>query len=37
VLEIKKKHYGEDHIHNAITMENLSNILNDLGDHKGAE
>jgi hypothetical protein len=37
VLEIKKKHYGEDHIDNAITMENLSNILNILRDYKGAE
>jgi hypothetical protein len=37
VLEIKKKHYGEDHIEYAITLENLSNEISHLGDYEGAK
>jgi hypothetical protein len=34
ILEIKKKHYGEDHIEYAITLNNLANRLSELGDYE---
>jgi hypothetical protein len=37
VVEIKKKHYGEDHVDYARTLENLLNSLSDLGDYEGAK
>jgi hypothetical protein len=37
VLEIKKKHYGEDHVEYAKTLNNLSIELSNLGDYKGAK
>jgi hypothetical protein len=37
VLEINKKHYGEDHVEYAKTLENLSNRLSELGDYEGAK
>jgi hypothetical protein len=37
VLEIKKKHYGEDHVEYAKTLHNLSNRLSELGDYEGAK
>jgi hypothetical protein len=36
-LEINKKHYGEDHVEYARTLENLSNELSGLGDYEGAK
>jgi hypothetical protein len=36
-LEIKKKHYGEDHVEYAKTLNNLANRLSDLGDYKTAK
>jgi tetratricopeptide (TPR) repeat protein len=35
-LEINKRSFGEDHVRYARSLENLSNVLNDLGDYKGA-
>jgi hypothetical protein len=37
VLEIFKKHYGEDHVEYANTLHNLSNKLSHLGDYEGAK
>jgi hypothetical protein len=37
VLEIKKKHYGEDHVEYAKTLHNLSIELSNLGDYEGAK
>jgi hypothetical protein len=37
VLEIKKKHYGEDHVEYARALHSLSNILSELGDYEGAK
>jgi tetratricopeptide (TPR) repeat protein len=31
-----KKHYGEDHVEYATTLENLSNLLRKLGDYEAA-
>jgi hypothetical protein len=36
-LEIEKKHYGEDHVDYAITLNNLALILSDLGDYEAAK
>jgi hypothetical protein len=36
-LEINKRSYGEDHVNYARTLENLSNVLSDLGDFEGAK
>jgi hypothetical protein len=36
-LEIKKKHYGEDHVEYAGILGNLSNLLSRLGDYEGAK
>jgi hypothetical protein len=36
-LEIKKRSFGEDHVEYATTLENLSNVLRDLGDYEGAK
>jgi hypothetical protein len=36
-MEIKKKHYGEDHVEYARTLGNLSDLLNNLGDYEGAK
>jgi hypothetical protein len=36
-LEINKKHYGEDHVEYARTLENLSNLLGQLGDYENAK
>jgi hypothetical protein len=33
VLEIEKKHYGEDHVEYAITLGNLSGVLKNLGEY----
>jgi hypothetical protein len=35
-LEINKRRFGEDHVEYARTLENLSNVLSDLGDLEGA-
>jgi hypothetical protein len=37
VLEIKKKHYGEDHIEYAKTLNDLAILISDLGDHEDAK
>jgi hypothetical protein len=37
VLEIDKKHYGEDHVEYAKTLYSLSNRLSNLGDYEGAK
>ena len=37
VLEIKKKHFGEDHISYATTLGNLSGVFQDMGDYKSAK
>jgi hypothetical protein len=37
VIEIKKKHYGEDHIEYAKTLQNLCNTLNNLGEYENAK
>jgi hypothetical protein len=37
VLEIKKKHYGENHVEYAKTLGNLSNRLSEIGDYEGAK
>jgi hypothetical protein len=37
VLEIKKKHYGEDHVEYASSLHNLSIELSNLGDYEGAK
>jgi tetratricopeptide (TPR) repeat protein len=36
-LEIKKTHYGENHVEYASTLHDLANILGDLGDHETAK
>ena len=36
-LEIKKKHYGEDHVYYATTLGNLCSVLRDLGDYEAAK
>jgi hypothetical protein len=36
-LEIKKKHYGEDHVDYAKTLSNLSILSSQLGDYEGAK
>jgi hypothetical protein len=36
-LEIKKRSFGEDHFYYARTLENLSNVLLNLGDYEGAK
>jgi hypothetical protein len=36
-LEIKKRSFGEDHVQYAKTLENLSNVLCELGDYEGAK
>ena len=36
-LEIKKKHFGEDHVSYATTLGNLSGVLNNMGDYKSAK
>jgi hypothetical protein len=36
VLEIQKKHLGEDHIDYAVTLNNLCIILDKLGDFEKA-
>jgi hypothetical protein len=37
VLEIEKKHYGEDHVEYAYTLGSLSNRLSELRDYEGAK
>jgi hypothetical protein len=37
VIEIKKKHYGEDHIEYAKTLQNLCYTLNNLGEYENAK
>jgi hypothetical protein len=37
VLEIDKKHYGEDHVEYARALHNFSNRLSELGDYEGAK
>ena len=37
VLEIEKKHFGEDHFSYATTLGNLSGILHEFGDYKSAK
>jgi hypothetical protein len=37
VLEINKKHYGEDNVEYAKTLHNLSIELSDLGDYEDAK
>jgi hypothetical protein len=32
-LEIKKKNFGEEHVHYALTLDNLSGTLEKLGDY----
>jgi hypothetical protein len=36
-LEINKRNYGEDHVEYAITLENLSIVLKNLGDYEEAK
>jgi hypothetical protein len=36
-LEINKRSFGEDHVEYARTLNNLSNVLRDLGDYEGAK
>jgi hypothetical protein len=36
-LEINKRSFGEDHVEYAATIENLSNVLRNLGDYEGAK
>jgi hypothetical protein len=36
-LEINKRSYGEDHVEYASVLENLSNVLLDLGDYEEAK
>jgi tetratricopeptide (TPR) repeat protein len=36
-LEIKKKHYGEDNVEYAITLQNLCGTLNNLGEYEKAK
>jgi hypothetical protein len=36
-LEIKKKHYGEDHVEFAVVLRNLSGVLINLGNYQGAK
>jgi tetratricopeptide (TPR) repeat protein len=36
-LEINKRSYGENHVKYANNLENLSNVLYDLGDYEGAK
>jgi hypothetical protein len=36
-LEIKKKHYGDDHVDYASTLQNLCNTLNALGEYEKAK
>jgi hypothetical protein len=35
--EIFKKHYGEGHVQYALSLNNLSDVLRDLGDYEGAK
>jgi tetratricopeptide (TPR) repeat protein len=35
--EINKRSFGEDHVHYARTLENLSTVLSVLGDYEGAK
>ena len=35
-LAIQEKHFGKDHVEVAATMNNLANVLGDLGDYEGA-
>jgi hypothetical protein len=37
VLEIFKKHYGEDHVEYAKILHSFSNRLSNLGDYEGAK
>jgi tetratricopeptide (TPR) repeat protein len=37
VIEIFKKHHGEDHFEYAVILSNLSAVLKDLGDYEGAK
>jgi hypothetical protein len=36
-LEINKRSFGDDHVQYAMTLENLSIVLSDLGDYEGAK
>jgi tetratricopeptide (TPR) repeat protein len=36
-LEIYKRSYGDDHVNYAITLENLSSVLKNLGDYEEAK
>jgi hypothetical protein len=36
-IEIKKSYFGEDHVEYATTLENLSNVLRNLGDYEGSK
>jgi tetratricopeptide (TPR) repeat protein len=36
-LEINKRSYGENHVNYARNLENLSSVLQDLGDYEGAK
>jgi hypothetical protein len=36
-MEIKKNHYGEDHVEYAKTLHKLANRLSDLGDYETAK
>jgi hypothetical protein len=36
-LEINKRSFGEDHVEYARNLENLSNVLDDLGDYEEAK
>jgi hypothetical protein len=37
VLEINKRNFGEDHVVYARTLENLSNVLRELGYYEEAK
>jgi hypothetical protein len=36
-LEINKSSFGENHVDYARTLENLSNVLKNLGNYEGAK
>jgi glutaredoxin-related protein len=37
VLEIKKKHYGENHVDYAESLDNLSKFLKNIGEFEDAK